>query len=94
MFSDVMHECSVSAWKATLVLENSLVTGSRFETKSNEIRGNLSYGLTGLQTPPGNPILLSPASPPLPGQEQLYCPGSCQVVLSTSFPRNTHIVPA
>lgn len=39
---------SVSAWKAALTLENSFVTGSRFETKSNEIHGNLSYGLAGL----------------------------------------------
>lgn len=48
MFLDIMPIYRVSAWKAALVLENCFVTGSRFETKSNEIHGNLSYGLAEL----------------------------------------------
>lgn len=85
-----MHIYSVSAWKAALVLENSFVTGSRFETKSNKIYGNLCYGLTGLSI--GNFILSSPASLAVPGKG-FYCTGSCQVVLSTSFTITPHIVP-
>lgn len=46
MFLDIMPIYRVSAWKAALVLD--FVTGSRFETKSNEIHGNLSYGLAEL----------------------------------------------